>query len=88
MEIIRGTVAKSLAGHDKGSWYVVLSVNGKNALVANGKSRTICHPKTKNLIHLAPTKTVLSNEQMDRDESIRLYLKRFGLQPSEGELNV
>lgn len=88
MKIIRGTVVRSLAGHDKGNWYVVISFNDRFAFIADGKSRTINNPKRKNYIHLAQTKTVLSDNEMNSDESIRACLKRFDSKPSEGEVNV
>ena len=88
MKIIRGTVVRSISGHDSGRWYIVLSTDGRFALIADGKSRTINNPKRKNHIHLAPTVTVLSEEMLDHDESIRNALKRFDLQPSEGVVNV
>jgi len=85
---IRGTVVKSLAGHDKGKWYIIVSCDDRFAFIADGKSRTINNPKRKNYIHLAQTKTVLSENEMNSDESIRAFLKRFDSKPSEGEVNV
>ena len=88
MIITRGTVVRSIAGHDKGKWYVIISVHDRYADATDGKSRTINHPKRKNLIHLAPTVTVLSEYEMNSDESIRKIIKRFDSQSSEGEVNV
>jgi ribosomal protein L14E/L6E/L27E len=88
VKIIRGTVVRSISGHDIGKWFIILSTDGRFALIADGKSRTINNPKRKNHIHLAPTVTVLSEMEMNSDESIRAVLKRFGSKPSEGEVNV
>ena len=88
MNIIRGTVVRSVSGHDRGRWYIVVSTDGRFALIADGKSRTINNPKRKNHIHLAPTVTVMSDTEMNSDESIRVFLKRFDSKPSEGEVNV
>ncbi len=88
MSIERGTVVKSRAGHDKNTWFVVLSVDGSYAFIANGKSRTISSPKKKKYIHLVLTKTVLSEDEMESDRSIRNALKRIDRKPSEGELHV
>ena len=77
MEIKRGTVVKSKAGHDKGLFLAVLDVDGRFALTADGKTRTIVSPKRKNLIHLAPTATVLSEGEMESDSSLRKALRRF-----------
>ena len=77
MEIKRGTVVRSRAGHDAGLFMAVLETDGKYALTADGKTRTIVSPKRKNLIHLAPTATVLSEGEMESDSSLRKALKRF-----------
>ncbi len=88
MKNIRGTVVKSLAGHDRGKWFVIISCDDHFAFIADGKSRTINNPKRKNHIHLAQTKTVLSDSEMNSDESIRGFLKRYDSKPSEGVVNV
>ena len=36
-----GDIVMSVAGHDKGFYYVVLDVDGEFVLVANGKTRLI-----------------------------------------------
>ena len=77
MEIKRGTVVRSNAGHDRGLFMAVLEVNGRFALTADGKTRTIISPKRKNLIHLSPTAAVLSDEEMESDSSLRKALRRF-----------
>ena len=89
MEIKRGTVVRSEAGHDRGLFLAVLEVNGRYALTADGKTRTIISPKRKNLVHLSPTAAVLSDEQMDSDSSLRKALKRFYAdRPSKEDLNT
>ncbi|MBR2740778.1 MAG: KOW domain-containing RNA-binding protein [Oscillospiraceae bacterium] len=77
MEIKRGTVVRSNAGHDRGLFMAVLEVDGRSALTADGKTRTIISPKRKNLIHLSPTAAVLSDEEMESDSSLRKALRRF-----------
>ena len=77
MEIKRGTVVRSNAGHDRGLFMAVLEVDGRFALTADGKTRTIISPKRKNLIHLSPTAAVLSDEEMESDSSLRKALRRF-----------
>lgn len=42
----------SLAGHDRGREYVVLSTDGKRALLVDGKTRKLTNPKRKSLKHL------------------------------------
>lgn len=50
-----GTVVMSLAGHDKGSMYVVLGREGNFLLVCDGKNKLLSKPKKKNLRHLKNT---------------------------------
>ena len=77
MEIKRGTVVRSNAGHDRGLFMAVLEVDGRSALTADGRTRTIISPKRKNLIHLSPTAAVLSDEEMESDSLLRKALRRF-----------
>lgn len=60
MEIRRGQIMRSLAGHDKGDFQAVLKTEGAFAYMADGKRRTLEHPKKKKLMHLAPAGAVLS----------------------------
>ena len=77
MELIRGTVVRSRAGHDKGLFLAVLETDGRYALTADGKTRSLASPKKKNVIHLAPTAAVLREEQMESDSELRKALKGF-----------
>ena len=78
MELKRGTVVRTLAGHDKQRFMVVLEVADRYALIADGKTRKLSSPKRKNLIHLQLTATVLAEQEMESDNSLRKALKRFG----------
>ena len=77
MNFQRGTVVRAKAGHDKGSFYAVVAVNGDSALVADGRKKTAAAPKCKKLIHLAFTKTVLSEQTMNDDSKISQALRPF-----------
>ena len=78
MELKRGTVVRTLAGHDKQRFMAVLEVAYRYALIADGKTRKLSSPKRKNLIHLQLTATVLTEQEMESDNSLRKALKRFG----------
>ena len=54
MELKKGMMAISKAGHDQSSWYVVLGVEGEYAFLVNGTTKTMDHPKKKKLKHLQP----------------------------------
>lgn len=77
MEIRRGQVMRSLAGHDKGVFQTVLKVEGVFAYMADGKRRTLENPKKKKLMHLAPTGTVLGEESLATNRQIRTALRIY-----------
>lgn len=54
MELRKGMLAISKAGHDKDSWYVVLNIEGKYAHLVNGTTKTVDNPKKKKMMHLQP----------------------------------
>ena len=58
MELRKGMLAISKAGHDKGNWYIVLNVEGNKAFLVNGENRSMDHPKEKKLKHLQPVNVI------------------------------
>lgn len=67
---------KSKAGHDKGEFFVVNSVEGSYAFLLNGKYRKEENPKRKNLKHLALTHSVVEMPQTNKQ--LRKLLSNFG----------
>ena len=63
MELRKGMLAISKAGHDQGNWYVVLKVEEEFAYLVNGTTKTMDHPKKKKLKHLQPVLEVPENLQ-------------------------
>ena len=63
MELRKGMLAISKAGHDMGCWYVVLDIEGNKAFLVNGKNRTLDRPKEKKIKHLQPVNRVPENLQ-------------------------
>ena len=63
MELRKGMLAISKAGHDKDNWYVVLNIEGNCALLVNGENRTLDYPKKKKLKHLQPVNEAPENLQ-------------------------
>ena len=53
-EIKVAEIVRSTAGHDSGRLYVVVSLSGAYALLADGKTRRLDRPKRKKLRHLLP----------------------------------
>lgn len=76
-EYVRGLVVRARAGHDKGDFLAVLETGDGWAIIADGKRRPLTKPKRKKLIHLTPTGTVLSEEQMETNRKLRNALRSF-----------
>jgi len=77
MNFVTGSVVRSKAGHDKGSFYAVLSIDDDSAYVADGGNRRVSSPKRKKLIHLAFTRTVLSEQILNDDSKLSEALAPF-----------
>ena len=77
MEVQRGQIMRSLAGHDKGDLQVVLETEGVFAYMADGKRRKLEAPKKKKLMHRAPTGTVLGEESLSTNRQIRTALAKY-----------
>lgn len=77
--MIKGTVVKSIAGHDKESLFVVVGNDGEFVLVADGKHRKLLKPKKKNSKHLKITDKFIDVESLLSDKQLRklinLYIK-------------
>ncbi len=67
MELRKGMLAISKAGHDKDSWYVVLNIEGNKAALVNGENRSMDRPKEKKLKHLQPVNKVPESLQEKLD---------------------
>ncbi|MGN0478737.1 MAG: hypothetical protein ACI4GO_04850 [Hominenteromicrobium sp.] len=77
MELRRGVIMRSRAGHDRGDFQVVLRLDGAYAYMADGRRRTLENPKKKKLIHLAPTGAVLGEESLLTNRQIRAALRAY-----------
>ena len=77
MEVQRGQIMRSLAGHDKGDLQVVLKTEGVFAYMADGKRRKLEALKKKKLMHMAPTGTVLGEESLSTNRQIRTALAKY-----------
>mgnify|MGYP003291159294 CR=1 FL=1 len=52
MEISKSDLVLSVAGHDKGMLFYVISSDGVYVTIVNGKERTLERPKRKKLKHV------------------------------------
>ncbi len=55
MNVLQGSVVRSLAGHDKDTYFVAVKADGSNVYIADGKERKLESPKKKNIKHLLVT---------------------------------
>ena len=52
MQIENGQIVRSLAGHDKGEFAVIVSHDNKYVYLCDGKRRKLENPKKKNFVRL------------------------------------
>ena len=77
MPIARGQIVRSKAGRDKENFLVVTEITDKGILVCDGKERPLERPKFKNLRHITPTNSFLTEEQLSTNRSVRHGLRDF-----------
>ena len=70
----KGRVVKSLAGRDSGYLLAVISADDKTAQVCDGKERPLSRPKRKNIRHIEPLETVLTEDEMRSDRALNKAL--------------
>ena len=68
-----GMTAVSLAGHDKGKTYVILSVDEHYVYLVDGSIKTLQNPKKKKLKHVQVNHTISSWIQNLLDENKKVY---------------
>ena len=71
MDFVRGQLVRSKAGRDKARTLAVLAVEGQMLWLADGDLRKVGDPKRKKARHVALTTTVLDNEHLKSDQSLR-----------------
>ena len=75
MEIVKGQIVASKAGHDEGKFFVVLELESGFVYLADGKERKLNNPKKKNLKHITKTDTVV--EMPNSDKQLKKLLNNF-----------
>lgn len=77
MCIKAGQIVKSVAGHDKNKFYVIVSAQENSVAIADGKARRLDKPKRKNILHVRPTNTVLDLSVLTTDKKLRKAIADF-----------
>ena len=84
MDLRRGDVVRSLAGHDKDTLFCVVNTEGDFLLLANGKERKLNSPKRKRVKHAVragssdhPVFLRLSSGEPVGDNELRKALAAF-----------
>lgn len=72
-----GCLARSLAGHDKDRYFIILEEDGEYVSLADGKSKTVAHPKRKKKKHIQLVKEPLITEFPVTDVTIRSVIKCY-----------
>lgn len=84
MDYAPGTVVKSLAGHDAGSFYVVMKTAPDACFIADGRLRRLEAPKRKNIRHLAATSTKVDLQWADTNRRLKEALRPFNSPEPKG----
>lgn len=81
-----GQIVKSIAGHDKNSFYMVVETASGYVTIADGKTRKLGKPKRKNPLHVRATKALLDVSLIVTDKKLRNALAAYrGEFTGEGE---
>ena len=80
-----GRFATSKAGHDKGTLYVIVGVEGDYVYLSDGNHKTLSNPKKKRVKHIQSINriveeellTKLQNRQKVLDEEIKFAIKHY-----------
>lgn len=73
----RGQIVRSLAGHDKDDFQIVLQVEGKFLILCDGKRRSLEKPKRKKAMHTEKTNCIVNEESLKTNRQIKQALRNF-----------
>lgn len=75
MNYRKGNLAKSLAGHDKGKYFIILEEYPEYVILADGVLKTLGRPKRKNKKHIQVV--YRTGNVPDTDEAVRLCIRDY-----------
>lgn len=77
MNLLQGSVVKSIAGHDKNRYFVVVKIDDQYVYIADGKERKLEKPKRKNVKHIAVTSRKFDLNEIT-NKKLRKLLNEYG----------
>ncbi len=77
MCILKGMVVRSIKGHDKQKFYLVMKIENDYVFITDGKIRKSENPKKKNVKHLSKTNIIVDKNFMYTNKKIRQFLWRY-----------
>lgn len=80
-----GRIVRSIAGHDKDKFYLIVGVAGNRVFIADGRLRKLGRPKAKNVLHVRPTNAVLDMKIVTTDKKLREALAPYNRGESQEE---
>lgn len=72
-----GCPVRSLAGHDKDQYFIIMTDEGEYVTISDGKTRRVASPKRKNKKHIQVDQNPLSLDSPVTDEVVRRELKNY-----------
>ena len=77
MDVRKGSVVRSIAGHDSNEIFAVVGSDEKNVFICDGKERRLEKPKRKNLKHIETLNCVLRPEEMAANGRLKKALGKI-----------
>ena len=78
-----GCLVRSLAGHDKGTYYIIVREDARYVYLADGRTKTAAKPKRKKRKHVQfshkwdeALAVQFADGAADQDEAIRYFIQK------------
>jgi len=80
-------LVKSIAGHDKDSWYIAVKQESGFVYIADGRRRKLAQPKKKNIRHVEITRKEITLSGLT-DKQLRNVLWEYNFNSSAVKNNT
>lgn len=72
-----GMLVKSIAGHDKGLYYIISDLSFPYVYIVDGKRRLLEKSKKKNPIHLLKTNIIFDLSTINTNKKLKSLLSKY-----------